>query len=131
MIWRVRRKRERENGSSAESGDGGIGSGGNLPRNGLTDNRQRIDTDDSKRAENDHDVGERHTAGERDVGDGDIERHRNRQETRDERKQRMPPRVTGARRACAGNSSTSNAPRKAASSMRGKATRNTYQKLLA
>src|SRR5258707_13409668 len=44
---------------------------------------------------------------------------------------RMPPMVTWATSACGGRSSTTNAPRMAARIIRGKATRATYQKLLA
>src|SRR5262249_44758120 len=42
---------------------------------------------------------------------------------------RIPPMVTWAMRACGGRSSTARAPRTAARSVRGKATRKTYQKL--
>src|SRR5262249_38638495 len=42
---------------------------------------------------------------------------------------RMPPTVTCAMRACAGRSSTARAPRTAARSISGKATRKTYEKL--
>src|SRR5882672_2249517 len=43
---------------------------------------------------------------------------------------RIPPSVTGAMRACGGRSSTTIAPRMAARSISGSATRATYQKLL-
>src|ERR1700686_3420611 len=43
---------------------------------------------------------------------------------------RMPPMVACAMRACAGRSSMTRAPRTAARSINGKATRKTYQKLL-
>src|SRR5258707_11305781 len=44
---------------------------------------------------------------------------------------RMPPMVTWATSACGGKSSTTNAPRMAARIISGRATRATYQKLLA
>src|SRR5713226_6091341 len=68
---------------SAEGRDGSIGCGGHFPGHGLANDGKRKDADDAEGAKNRYDVGKRDTFGHGNVGDGDVEGHRDRKERSD------------------------------------------------
>ena len=71
-------------GEGAEGGDGGVGCCGYFPGNGLADDGKRKDADDAEGAKNRYDIRKGDTFGHGDVGDGNVEGHRDRKKRSDE-----------------------------------------------